>query len=184
MKGGKVKMALSGSIQTTVNTHWYLRLEWSANQDVTNNRSRVTVNLYWGGTYAVRSTANKTAGIKYNGGSWNTKSDTYLAGINDGDKKLIHSISFYINHNSSGDASFSVDGYFTPEVTLSGTYYGQVDLAEKTFSLNRIEQAGKMWVNTSGGWEKGVAYVYASGAWRKAKSVYVYASGAWRQDSG
>jgi hypothetical protein len=176
-------MALSGKIKTIVNTDWYLQLDWSATQNTTAKTSTVTAILYWGGTYAVRSTATKTCAIQYNGGTWNTASGAYLASINDGEKKEIHRITFTIQHNTTtGEGSFSLDGYFDVEVTLSGTYYGRVDLAQTTFTLNTIEVSGKMWVKHSGDWDKGVAWVKVAGVWKKSKTVWVKVAGVWKKD--
>lgn len=176
-------MALSGSIKTTVHTDWYLKIEWSAKQDVTNNKSTITSNLYWGGTYAVDSTASKTCAQQYNNGTWITKTASGMAGLSAGEKKLIQTITFTITHDANGNASFSLDGYFDAQITLGSTYYDRIDLTQTTFTLNTIEQSGKMWVQHSGDWDIGVGYVYASGAWRKSKNIYIYTGGVWKVDN-
>ena len=137
-------MALSDSFYTNVGSYWRLSLEWSATQSTSNNRSYVTAKLYWedlGSNTGVSSSAPKTAGIQYNNGTFDTYSEAGMASLSPNQKKLIHSDSFTINHNSKGEGSFSLDGYFKANVTLSGTYYGTINLTQKSFSLNTINTA-------------------------------------------
>jgi hypothetical protein len=180
-------VALSGKIYTNVDNGgavWRLQLEWSAQQDVTNNKSNITAKLYWMSLdqYGdISSTASKTSAIQYNNGSWVTATST--AGISAYEKKLIQTRTFTITHDANGNASFSIDGYYDVQLNLTGKYVDRVDLTQTTFTLNTIEQDGKMWVQHSGDWDIGVAYVYASSAWRKSKNVYVYTGGVWKVDN-
>ena len=138
-------MATSGSFYTNVGSGWRLQMEWELNsQSIENNTSSITARLYWmslGSPYTVSSSATKTCGIQYNDGSWDNYSAAGLAALSGNQKKLIHSKTFTINHNADGTSSFSLDGYFKAEVTLSGTYYGTVDLAQKSYTLPTIPRA-------------------------------------------
>jgi hypothetical protein len=138
-------MATSGSFYTNVGSGWRLQMEWELNsQSIENNTSSITARLYWmslGSAYTVSSTATKTCGIQYNDGSWDNYSAAGLAALSGNQKKLIHSKTFTINHNADGTGSFNLDGYFKAEVTLSGTYYGTVDLAQKSYTLPTIPRA-------------------------------------------
>jgi hypothetical protein len=106
-----------------------------------------------------------------------------MADLGASEKKLIHSISFTITHDANGNASFSLDGYFDAQLNLSGTYVDRIDITQTTFTLNTIEQDGKMWIQHSGDWDIGVVYVYTGGVWKKSKSVYVYTGGVWKVDN-
>jgi len=134
-------MALSGSIVQNVGSHWRVVLEWTATQSVSNNQSYVNAKMYWESFDAygqVNSTATKEVAIQYNDGAWDRKTAAGLAGLSAYQKKLIHEKNFTINHNSDGTASFSLDGYFDAEVTLSGTFYGRINLAQQNFTLDTI----------------------------------------------
>jgi len=143
-------MALSGSIVQNVGSHWRVVLEWTATQSVTNNQSYVNAKMYWESfnSYGqVNSTATKEVGIQYNDGAWDRKTAAGLAGLSANQKKLIHSKSFTINHNSDGTSVFSLDGYFDVNVTLSGVYYGRVNLAQVNFTLNTIPRSSTPTLN-------------------------------------
>jgi hypothetical protein len=139
-------MALSGTIYTNVNSHWRLQLEWTATQNITNNTSTVTAKLYWmgldqyGTTY---STATKDGGV-YIDGTWSYFSGASLAKLTGAEKKLIHTYTKTVTHNSDGTKSISMGGFFDVELTLSGTYYGRVSLTTTTFTLTTIPRASSL----------------------------------------
>lgn len=146
-------MALSGSIVKNVGSYWRLSLEWSATQSIANNRSTVTAKMYWESTHSsasVYSSATKTAAIRYNSGSWDRKSAAGMAALSGKQKKLIHQKTFTINHKADGTASFTLEGYFDAQVTLSGVYYGRISLDAKTFTLDTIPRASDFSVSSSG----------------------------------
>jgi len=143
-------MALSGSIVQNVGSHWRVVLEWTATQSVSNNQSYVNAKMYWESfnSYGqVNSTSTKEVAIQYNDGAWDRKTAAGLAGLSAYQKKLIHEKNFTINHNSDGTASFSLDGYFDVNVTLSGVYYGRVNLAQVNFTLNTIPRSSTPTLN-------------------------------------
>lgn len=146
-------MATSGTFYTNVGSGWRLQMEWTLNsQSVSSNTSSITARLYWmslGSSYTVNSTATKTAGIQYNDGSWNRKSASGLAALSGNQKKLIHSRTFTIYHSSDGSGSFNLDGYFSAQVTLSGVYYGTIDLAQKSYTLPTIPRMSNPTLNDS-----------------------------------
>ncbi len=136
-------MALSGSIVQNVDSHWRVVLEWTATQSISNNQSYVNSKMYWESFDAygeVYSTATKEVGIQYNNGAWDRKTEAGLAELSAYQKKLIHEKNFTINHASDGTATFSLDGYFDVEVTLSGTFYGRIDLTQENFTLNSFDR--------------------------------------------
>jgi hypothetical protein len=134
-------MALSGSYYKNVNSHWRLSIEWSATQNITNNTSTVTAKMYWQAldSYgAVNSSATKTSAIQHDDGSWSTESSSGMASLSGNQKKLINTYAFTVTHDSDGTKTFSLDGYFDAEITLSGTYYGRIDMDQVNFTLNTI----------------------------------------------
>lgn len=149
-------MALSGSWYVNVGSHWRLQMQWSASQSQSGNYSNVTARLYWiaRDSYgAVNSSATKTAAIQYNNGSWHKRSAAGLARLSGNQKKQVHSRTFRINHRSDGTASFSLDGYFDAEVTLSGVKYNRINLPQRSFTLNTIPRKSTM--TSSRNWTAG-----------------------------
>lgn len=147
-------MALSGTYGTNVGSHWRLQCDWTATQDTSANTSTITAKLYWMATDsygAVSSSASKTSAQKINGGAWST--ETVTAGLSANQKKLINTATWTVNHNSDGTCSFSLDAYFSAEVTLGGTYYGTINLTQTTFTLNTIPRQSTM--TTSAWWTAG-----------------------------
>jgi hypothetical protein len=139
-------MALSGSFYTNVGSHWRLQLEWSGTQSVSGNYTDVTAKLYWialDSYGAIYSSATKDGGI-YISGSWSYFSGAGLAALSANQKKLLHTYTKRINHNSDGTGSVTLDGFFDAEVTLSGTYYGRINLPSKTYTLNTIPRASSL----------------------------------------
>lgn len=148
-------MALSGSFYSNVGSHWRLQIEWSGSQSISGNYTNITAKMYWIGLdkySAVYSSASKTSAIQYNNGSWSTESGS-LAKLNAYQKKLINTYSFRVDHNNDGTATFNIDGYFDAEVTLAGTYYGRIDMAQKSFTLNTIPRASSL--TSSPSWTAG-----------------------------
>ena len=143
-------MALSGSIVQNVGSRWRVVLEWTATQSISDNQSYVNAKMYWESFDAygqVNSTATKEVAIQYNNGAWDIKTAAGLAGLSANQKKLIHEKNFTINHNSDGTSVFSLDGYFDVEVTLSGVYYGRVNLSQANFTLDTIPRSSTPTLN-------------------------------------
>ncbi|MCY9324083.1 hypothetical protein [Bacillus haynesii] len=177
-------MALSGSYYKNVGSHWRLQLEWSGSQSITGNYTDITAKMYWiarDGYGAVYSSASKTSAIRYNGGSWHTQSGQ-LAKLSGNQKKLINTYSFRVNHKSDGTASFSLDGYFDAQVTLSGTYYNRISMGTKSFTLNTIPRTSKLTSSPSwtAGNNLGVTISRASSGFTHTVNIYVKKSdGSW-----
>ncbi|AYJ75174.1 putative minor structural protein [Bacillus phage BSP36] len=129
-------MALSGSISSTVHTHWKLVLEWSATQNVSDNSSTVTAKLYWqADSYGKTDTdQTKYGSIKIDGTSYSFSASAKLS---NGQKKLIATKSKTIKHNSDGTKSFSIEANFDVKLNISG-WVDTVKVGPKTFSLNTI----------------------------------------------
>lgn len=116
-------MANSGVLTKNVSSGYQLRLEWSATQDKANNRSTITTNLYWvslGSSYTISS--GTKSGRSEIGGVGEDFSAT--ASLSGNQKKLLKTYSRTVSHNSDGELTINLKGVFSPNVTLSGTYYG------------------------------------------------------------
>jgi hypothetical protein len=116
-------MANSGVLTKNVGSGYQLRLEWSASQDKANNRSTITTNLYWvslGSSYTISS--GTKSGRSEIGGVGEDFSAT--ASLSGNQKKLLKTYSRTVSHNSNGELTINLKGVFSPNVTLSGTYYG------------------------------------------------------------
>lgn len=177
-------MALSGSFYTNVGSGWRLQLEWTGTQSIDGNYTDVTAKLYWmslGSSYTVSSSATKTCSI-YVTSSWDNKSASGMASLSGNQKKLIHTFTNRVNHNSDGTGSVTLDGWFDAEVTLSGTYYGRVNLTGTTFTLDTIPRASTM--TSSASWTAGnnrtISISRHSTSFRHEVEIYVKRTdGAW-----
>ncbi len=148
-------MALSGTMYENVGSHWRLSISWTATQDISENKSYVTAKMYWESldSYStVSSSATKSSGIQRDGGSFSVESGAF-ASLSPNQKRLINTYSFTISHDSDGTANFTLDGYFDLEVTLSGTYYGRINMDEQRFYLNTIPRASTL--ESSASWVAG-----------------------------
>jgi Siphovirus protein of unknown function (DUF859)/Chaperone of endosialidase len=147
-------MALSGTFYTNVGSGWRLQLEWSATQDIANNKSTITAKLYWmslGSSYTVNSSATKDGAITIDG-TTDTFSGAGLASLSGNQKKLLSTFTKTVTHNSDGTKSVSLSAYFDAEVTLSGTYYGRISVSG-TATLNTIPRESTL--TSSPSWTAG-----------------------------
>ncbi|MFQ3543664.1 DUF859 family phage minor structural protein [Halobacillus rhizosphaerae] len=169
-------MALSGSFYTNVNSHWGLRLNWSATQSISNNQSTITAKLYWiaeDGYGSVHSSATKDGSVTIDGSS-SSFSGSGLASLNSNQTKLIKTYSKTVTHDSDGSKSVSLSAYFDVELTLNGTYYGRVSVSG-TAKLNDIPRNST--IASSVSWVAGerldVNISRASSSFRHSIKVYV-----------
>jgi len=132
-------MALSGTITKTINSYFYLKITWSATQNISTNKSTVTAKLYFGGSgYTSAGSVQKAVSITIDGTKYTSTSAVTKSR---GQELLLMTASKAISHNADGTKSFSLSGYAALQLTLSGTYYGTVNLDSKTFTLNTIPRA-------------------------------------------
>lgn len=144
-------MALSGSNESnfTNNSALKLILEWSANQNIANNTSTVTANLYLKGNYSYSTvqtgSVQKAVSITING---NKKSSTSRIDITATEKRLLMSHSVTINHNSDGTKSFSLSGILDAQITWHGGWVASASVSG-SHTLNTIPRASSMSVTPS-----------------------------------
>jgi hypothetical protein len=138
-------LSSSGVISTSVASNYELSIEWTSTQNTTSNYSTVTAKMYWEADRygSVNSSTVKDGAIIIDGTTY-TFSGSGLADLNPGQKKLIATKSKNVYHNSDGSKSFSLDGYFDAEVTLSGTKYSRINLTAKTFTLDPIPRKSSL----------------------------------------
>lgn len=169
-------MALSGASNTNVGSHWRLRLEWSATQSTSNNTSTITARLFWQATSSwgrVNSSASKTCRINI-GGSGNSRTSSGMASLSGNQKKEIHSWTRTVSHNSDGSLSVDLSAWFDLEVTLSGRYYGRVNVST-TANLNTIPRRSTLSSNAN--WTAGrnlsISISRASSSFTHRARIYV-----------
>ena len=147
-------MALSGSFYTNVEDHWRLQAEWSGTQSIANNTTTITLNLYWMGLdkYGTTNTsATKDGAITINGNT-KTFSGSGLAKLTGSQKRLVSTHVVVVPHNSDGTKTVSLSAYFDIELTLSGKYFGRVNVSS-TATLNTIPRATSL--TSSANWIAG-----------------------------
>ncbi|AIW03474.1 tail protein [Bacillus phage Moonbeam] len=138
-------MTLSGRISNDIASNYTLSIEWSASQNDVNNSSTITAKMYWqADKYGyINSSTVKDGAIVIDGTTY-TFSGSGLADLNPGQKKLIATKSKTVYHNSEGDKSFSISGYFDVDVRISGTYYGRVSTGSRSYDLDTIPRKSSL----------------------------------------
>ncbi|MCM3536604.1 DUF859 domain-containing protein [Priestia endophytica] len=137
-------MALSGSTYKNIGSGWRLLLEWSATQNITENYSTVTAKLYWqslSSAYAVYSSTSRNARIVINS---DTSNYTVTAALNGGQKKLLGTKTFRVNHNDDGTGRVAIGGQLDLSgINLGGTDYG-TQYFQNAWDLNTIPRASSL----------------------------------------
>lgn len=131
-------MALSGSIGNTFKSGWRLELDWTATQNITNNSSLITSKLYLvslTGWATIRSSSTNGLRTIIDG---TTYTGSFNPTLNGNQRKLIQTSSKTVTHGADGTKSFTIGGSADLKVTLSGTYFGTVNLPTQSFNLNTI----------------------------------------------
>lgn len=120
-------MAASGTITEAIRTGYQLKIAWTVDsQSVANNTSAVTVKVQLvstGSSYTINSSATKSGSLTINGTKY---SFTFTASLSGNQTKTIFSKPVTIAHNADGTKTCSFSATAGINVTLSGTYYGNV----------------------------------------------------------
>jgi hypothetical protein len=167
-------MARSGSFSRNVNDHWRVRCTWEASQNVGGNYSDVTLRVYWESTDSYGSTytsASKSGDATING---NTSGFTFSARLSGRDSKLIKTHTVRVSHNSDGSKSISLSANVGIELTLSGTYYGNISVSD-TVTLDTIPRESKMTSSASftAGSDRSITIQRFSSKFRHEVELYV-----------
>jgi hypothetical protein len=148
-------MALSGSISKAWGdgNHYELWIKWTATQSVANNQSTISATawLYSDPSYSLYITTAKSGHVIIDGTSY-AISDTVSTGGGTW-VQLGNTQTKTITHNADGTKSFSLDGDFSFNATISGVTYGTVSLTATTFTLDTIPRAST--VTSSVSWTAG-----------------------------
>jgi len=137
-------MAASGTIQEAIRTGYRLQIAWEVtSQSVANNTSSVTAKVQLvstGSSYTINSSATKNGSLTINGTKY---SFTFTAALSGNQTKTIFSKPVTIAHASDGTKTCSFSATAGINVTLSGTYYGNVT-ASGSGTFNTIARASSI----------------------------------------
>ena len=144
-------MALSGSIRkdfyNPFGVYGYsLILEWEGEQNIANNTTTITANLYLqsnGSGYTIQDISSaSTAKIIIDGTTY-TKTTANVT-ISGNQKKLIYSVTKTVTHKTDGTRSVKMSGSLVINIQLTYGWVGTVTLDETTFELNAIPRASSI----------------------------------------
>ena len=119
-------MATSGTIQQAIRTGYRLQIAWSITQNVANNTSSVTAKVQLvstGSSYTINSTASKSGSLTINGTKYTF---TFTAALTGSQTKTIFTKTVTVAHNADGTKTCAFSATAGINVTLGGTYYGDV----------------------------------------------------------
>lgn len=120
-------MASSGTIQQAIRTGYRLQIAWTVgSQSVADNTSSVTAKVQLvstGSSYTINSTASKSGSLTINGTKYTF---SFSAALSGSQTKTIYTKTVTIPHASDGTKTCSFSTTCGINVTLGGTYYGNV----------------------------------------------------------
>ena len=120
-------MADSGTITESIRTGYQLKIVWDVTgQSEANNTSSVTVKVQLvstGSSYTINSTASKSGSVTINGTKYTF---SFTAGLSGNQTKTLYTKTVTVGHNADGTKTCSFSATCGINVTLSGTYYGNV----------------------------------------------------------
>ena len=134
-------MATSGTIQEAIRTGYRLQITWTVDsQSVANNTSTVTAKVQLvstGSSYTINSSASKSGSLTINGTKY---SFNFTASLSGNQTKTIYTKTVTVAHSADGTKTCSFSATCGINVTLSGTYYGNVT-ASGSGTFNTIARA-------------------------------------------
>ena len=133
-------MATSGTIQQAIRTGYRLQIAWSITQNVANNTSSVTAKVQLvstGASYTINSSASKSGSLTINGTKYTF---TFTAALSGNQTKTIYTKTVTVAHNADGTKTCAFSATAGINVTLGGTYYGNVT-ASGNGTFNTIPRA-------------------------------------------
>lgn len=120
-------MATSGTIQEAIRTGYRLQIAWTVDsQSVANNTSTVTAKVQLvstGSSYTINSSASKSGSLTINGTKYTF---TFTAALSGNQTKTLFTKTVNVAHAANGTKTCSFSATCGINVTLSGTYYGNV----------------------------------------------------------
>lgn len=120
-------MAASGTIQEAIRTGYRLQIAWTVDsQSVANNTSTVTAKVQLvstGSSYTINSSASKSGSLTINGTKYTF---TFTAALSGSQTKTLFTKTVTVSHSADGTKTCSFSATCGINVTLSGTYYGDI----------------------------------------------------------
>lgn len=120
-------MASSGTIQQAIRTGYRIQIAWNVDsQSVANNTSTVTAKVQLvstGSSYTINSSASKSGSLTINGTKYTFN---FTASLSGNQTKTLYTKTVTITHAANGTKTCSFSATCGINVTLSGTYYGNV----------------------------------------------------------
>ena len=120
-------MASSGTIKESIRTGYAIQIAWTVDsQSVANNTSTVTAKVQLvstGSSYTINSSASKSGSLTINGSKYTFNFSAALSG---NQTKTLFQKTVTVAHNTNGTKTCSFSCVAGINVTLSGTYYGDV----------------------------------------------------------
>lgn len=141
-------MATSGTIRDDIRTGYRLQIAWSITQNVANNTSSVTAKVQLvstGASYTINSSASKSGTLTINGTKY---SFSFTAQLSGNQTKTLYTKTVTVAHNADGTKTVAFAATAGINVTLGGTYYGNVS-ASGNGVLNTIPRATNVTVSAS-----------------------------------
>lgn len=137
-------MAASGTIQQAIRTGYRLQIAWEVtSQSVANNTSSVTAKVQLvstGSSYTINSSASKSGSLTINGTKYTF---SFTAALSGNQTKTIYTKTVTVSHNANGTKTCAFSATAGINVTLSGTYYGNVT-ASGNGTFNTIARASSI----------------------------------------
>ena len=134
-------MAASGTIQQAIRTGYRLQIAWEVtSQSVANNTSSVTAKVQLvstGASYTINSTASKSGSLTINGTKYTF---SFTAALSGSQTKTLYTKTVTVSHAADGTKTCAFSATAGINVTLSGTYYGNVT-ASGNGTFNTIARA-------------------------------------------
>lgn len=134
-------MATSGTIQQAIRTGYRIQIAWTVNsQSVANNTSTVTAKVQLvstGSSYTINSSVSKSGSLTINGTKYTF---SFTASLSGNQTKTLYTKTVTVAHNANGTKTCSFSATCGINVTLSGTYYGNVT-ASGSGTFNTIARA-------------------------------------------
>ena len=134
-------MAASGTIQQAIRTGYRIQIAWTVDsQSVANNTSTVTAKVQLvstGSSYTINSSASKSGSLTINGTKYTFN---FTASLSGSQTKTLFTKTVTVAHAADGTKTCSFSATCGINVTLSGTYYGNVT-ASGSGTFNTIARA-------------------------------------------
>jgi hypothetical protein len=134
-------MATSGTIQQAIRTGYRIQIAWTVDsQSVANNTSTVTAKVQLvstGSSYTINSSASKSGSLTINGTKYTF---SFSAALSGSQTKTLFTKTVTVSHASDGTKTCAFSATCGINVTLSGTYYGNVT-ASGNGTFNTIARA-------------------------------------------